>query len=310
MGLAIRAGAAVIAAAAAGLAAISAWPVGKAAKPITVAGDVNRGAYLARASGCIACHTNFDEDIAPLAGGVALETPFGTLYSPNITPDPVHGIGRWSIEDFARAVRQGVSPDGEPYYPTFTYPFYGNFTDQEIADLWAAFQTVNPVAEPDRPRDMPFPFNQRWTLKPWRLAFLDAPRTDPAEDAEPLWNRGRELVEGAAHCGACHTGRNILGGRDHDNQHFRGNRDLPGGNKSPAIDTETLEMRGWTVANLAYSLKTGLKPDGDAFGGGMGEIVLQGTRFLSDQDRRAIAIYLLDAHGAEAAKPKAETRKR
>ncbi len=299
MGLAMRASAAVIAAAAVGLVAISAWPIGMPVDPVELEGDVQRGAYLARASGCIACHTNFDEGGAPLAGGVALQTPFGTLYSPNITPDPVHGIGGWSIEDFAQAVRQGISPQGEAYYPAFTYPFYGNFTDQEIADLWAAFQTVTPVAQPDQARDMPFPFNQRWTLKPWRLAFLDEPRTAPVEGNGPLWNRGRELVEGATHCGACHTGRNFLGGRDHDTQHFRGNSDLPGGSKSPPIDTETLQMRGWTVANLAFSLKTGLKPDGDAFGGGMGEVVLQGTRFLTDEDRRAIAIYLLDDHAAE-----------
>jgi mono/diheme cytochrome c family protein len=299
MGRIVRASAAVIAAAAVGLIAISAWPIGRTVEPIVLQGDAGRGAYLARASGCIACHTNFAEGGAPLAGGVELKTPFGVLYSPNITPDPEHGIGGWTIEDFGRAVRQGVSPGREPYYPAFTYPFYGKFTDQQIADLWAAFQTVKPVAQPDRPRAMRFPFDQRWALKPWRLAFLEAPRTDPVEGAGPLWNRGRELVEGAAHCGACHTGRNFLGGRDHEGQHFRGNRDLPGGNKSPAIDTETLKMRGWTVPNLAYALKTGLKPDGDAFGGGMGEVVLQGTRFLTETDRRAIAIYLLDAHGLE-----------
>lgn len=296
MRIVARASAAAIAIAAVGLVAIIAWPIGKPAEMADLEGDVGRGAYLARASGCIACHTNFEEGGAPLAGGVALKTPFGTLYSPNITPDPEHGIGGWTVEDFARAVRQGVSPEGDPYYPAFTYPFYANFTDQQIADLWAAFQTVQPVAEPDRPHDMPFPFNQRWTLKPWRLAFLEPPRTDPVEGMGALWNRGRELVEGATHCGACHTGRNFLGARDHDTQHFRGNRDLPGGNKSPPIDAETLKMRGWTVANLAYALKTGLKPDGDAFGGGMGEVVLQGTRFLTSEDRRAIATYLLDAH--------------
>ncbi len=151
--------------------ALVAWPIGQINGPISLEGDASRGAYLARASGCIACHTNVEAGGVPLAGGVKLETPFGILYSPNLTTDPEHGIGDWSIDEFARAVRQGVSPEGEPYYPAFTYPFYGNFTDQEIADLWAAFQTVPAVAEPSRDQEMAFPFNQRWGLKLWRAAF-------------------------------------------------------------------------------------------------------------------------------------------
>jgi mono/diheme cytochrome c family protein len=298
----MRVSAAIAAASAMGLVAISAWPIDKPVSSIELEGEALRGAYLARASGCIACHTNFDEGGEPLAGGVPLKTPFGTLFSPNITPDTVHGIGDWHIEDFARAIRQGVSPNGDAYYPAFTYPFYGNFTDQDIADLWAAFQTVAPAAKPDRDHDLPFPIDRRWSLKPWRLAFLEKPRTAPVVGNSPLWNRGRELVEGATHCGACHTGRNFLGARDYDTKHFQGNSQLPGGNKSPPIDTETLAMRGWSLANLSYALKTGLKPDGDAFGGGMGEVVMQGTRFLTDADRLAIATYLLDDHAADTPK--------
>lgn len=278
------------------LGALVVWPIGRETAKIELAGNVERGAYLARASGCIACHTNFEVGGAPLAGGVKLDTPFGALYSVNLTTDPEFGIGSWTVEDFAKAVRQGISPSGEAYYPAFTYPFYANFTDQDIADLWAAFQTVPAVSEPAPAHEMAFPFNQRWGLKLWRAVFLDSPRTEPIEGNDAIWNRGRELVAGATHCAACHTARNILGARNSEDEHFAGNPSLPGGNKSPAIDHETLQSRGWTVDLLAYALKTGITPSGDAFGGSMGEVVQQGTRFLTDEDRRAIATYLMDDH--------------
>lgn len=271
------------------------WPIGSDVKEISLTGDVQRGAYLARASGCIACHTNF-EGGAPLAGGVKLDTPFGALYSVNLTTDPDFGIGSWTIEEFAKAVRQGISPEGEPYYPAFTYPFYANFTDQEIADLWAAFQTVSPVATAAPEHEMPFPFNQRWGLKLWRLAYLRPPATDPLPGESELWNRGRELVGGATHCAACHTSRNLLGGRKSDDEHFAGNSNLPGGSSAPAIDYQTLQSRDWTVDSLAYALETAILPNGDTFGGSMSEVVMQGTRFLTSRDREAIATYLMDDH--------------
>ena len=278
------------------IAATVVWPIGTGVAKITLTGDVNRGAYLARASGCIACHTNTEAGGAPLAGGVKLDTPFGALYSVNLTTDPTFGIGDWTIKEFAKAVRQGISPEGESYYPAFTYPFYANFTDQDVADLWAAFQTVPPVAEPAPKHEMPFPFNQRWGLKLWRAAFLQPPHTEPVLGNSDLWNRGRELVGGATHCAACHTSRNFLGARKSDSEHFAGNSNLPGGSKAPAIDYETLQSRDWTVDTLAYALETGIMPDGDTFGGSMSEVVLQGTRFLTPEDRQAIATYLMDDH--------------
>ena len=292
----IRLGLAGAVAASAGLAAIAAWPIGGPLDALDLEGDVDRGAYLARAAGCIACHTDTVGGGAPLAGGVALETPFGTLYSPNLTTNPEHGIGGWTPEEFARAVREGVSPDAQPYYPAFTYPFYANFTDQEVADLWAAFQTVPPVAEASKPHEMGFPFNQRWGLKLWRAAFLTPPRTVPVAGNSELWNRGRELVEGATHCGACHTGRNFAGARMIETAKFKGSDALPGGDKAPAIDRRTLRERGWDVDSLAFALRTGITPEGDAFGGAMGEVVLEGTRYLTKADRDAIATYLMDEH--------------
>ncbi|MHA3980963.1 c-type cytochrome [Halovulum sp. GXIMD14794] len=278
-----------------GAAAIAAWPIGTAPPNIPMDGDAEAGAYLARASGCISCHTSVAGGGAPLAGGTRFDTPFGAVFAPNLTTDAEHGIGAWTSEDFAKAVRQGISPDGEPYYPAFVYPFYGTFTDRQIADLWAAFQTVPAVSTPSKAPEMQFPFDQRWMLKVWRGLFLERPRTDPVAGKSDSWNRGKALVEGASHCGACHTGRNFLGAREVENEKFAGSDMLPGGGKAPPIDAASLRYNGWTEDRLAYALRTGIMPDGDAFGSLMGEVVMQGTRFLSDADLAAMAEYLIDA---------------
>ena len=143
---------------------------------------------------------------------------------------------------------------------------------------------------------MTFPFNQRWGLKLWRAAFLEPPRTAPVPGKDALWNRGRELVEGATHCAACHTGRNVAGARKSQTERYRGNIALPGGEKAPAIDHQSLRTRDRDVNSLAFALRTGITPQGDAFGARMGEVVLQGTAYLTEADREAIATYLIDEH--------------
>lgn len=276
-----------------GAAGLWAWPIGKPVRLDTPAGDVQRGAYLARMAGCIACHTDVKGGGKPLAGGMALETKFGTFYSPNLTTDRNDGIGAWSIEDFARAVRQGVSPDGETYYPAFPFAFYGGLSDQDIADLWAAFQTVPPVAEPSRAQDLNFPFSFRSGLKLWRALFLKRGGSSPEPGKSAAWNRGKFIVEGPAHCGACHTPRNFAGAREAELA-LHGSDELPDGGKAPPITAAALKKKGWTRKDIAYALKTGLMPDGDAFGGSMGEVVRDGTSFLTKDDLNAIATYLLD----------------
>lgn len=274
---------------------VMAWPIGSEppASLEALKGDVDRGAYLARASGCIACHTNFENNEAPLAGGAPLETDFGVFYPPNLTTDPVHGIGAWTITDFSRAVRQGISPNGTPYYPTFTYPFYGRFSDQDIADLWAAFQTVPPAEKATLPHEVRFPFDQRWGLKLWRAAYLLPPDTRLVETRGEAWNRGKWLVRGAAHCGACHTSRNFAGARLADRV-FAGNDRLPGGKRAPSILPADLSAEGWNADSLAYALRSGITPAGDVFGGSMAEVVNYGTAYLSDADLAAIATYIMD----------------
>lgn len=269
------------------------WPLQPPTSTIPPSGDVARGAYLARMAGCIACHTNASAGGAPLAGGLALKTDFGTFYSANLTTDEEFGIGNWTVEQFAAAVRAGISPGGRPYYPAFPYPFYAKFSEQDIADLWAAFRTVRPVSLPSRQPHLSFPYNFRPGLKLWRGLFLDSKPFEINAEKSAGWNRGKFIVTGPGHCGACHTPRNFAGARQVA-QRFRGADGLPGGGRSPSITAAGLQEAGWTMESLKYALKTGILPDGDIFGGSMGEVVRDGTSFMSNEDLTAIATYLLD----------------
>ncbi|WP_210237514.1 c-type cytochrome [Martelella lutilitoris] len=229
----------------------------------------------------------------PLAGGLALKTDFGTFYTPNLTTDKQEGMGDWTVDQFANAVRRGVSPGGEPYYPAFPYPFYSKFSDQDLADLWAAFQTVPADASPSREHALVFPFNIRSGQKLWRAAYLDLEPFEPDPSRSDRWNRGKYITRGAAHCGACHTPRNFAGARQAALA-LHGADSLPDGGTSPPITAKALIDGGWTVSNLTYALQTGVMPDGDTFGGSMGEVVRDGTQYLTKQDREAIASYLLN----------------
>ena len=288
------------------IAVVSRWPIAEPVHLGMLVGDAYRGAYLARSSGCIACHTNAAAKGAPLAGGAPLDTPFGSFVPPNITPDHDNGIGEWTLNQFAVALRQGVRPDGKAYYPAFPYEFYADLSDQDVADLWAAIQTVPPVPVAAAENDISFPFNLRWGLKLWRAAYMSPAKISPVMGQSPAWNRGQQLVTGPAHCAACHTGRNMLGGLK-DSEALAGNDNLPGGSKAPPILAADLVAKGWTVANMAYALRTGVMPDGDVFGGGMAEVVQAGTSFLDEADREAIATYLLEIDGKLPAANAAET---
>ncbi|MCZ0812502.1 MAG: c-type cytochrome [Pseudomonadota bacterium] len=276
-----------------GGASLVVWPIGEAPELSEREGDAQRGAYLARAGGCIACHSDPGSGRPALTGGAPIETAFGQFVPPNITPHETSGIGAWTIDDFARAVRQGVAPDGAPYYPAFPYAFYSHLTDQDIADMWAAFRGVSAQAATARENDLVFPFNLRFGLKLWRAAFHETPPTEPVAERSETWNRGRWLVNGLAHCGACHTDRNLAGGR-RPGRYLAGSDDLPGGGKAPSVLSGDLHEAGWTVSSLAFGLKSGVMPDGDTFGGGMGEIVRHTTSWLSQADREAMAAFLMD----------------
>ncbi len=257
-------------------------------------GDVSRGAYLARASGCIACHTDVKGGGAPLAGGAPLETEFGTFYPPNLTTDKEKGIGGWSLEQFATALRHGLSPAGEPYYPAFPYDFYTRLSDQDITDLWVAFQTVPPVVQDSPEHQLAFPFNLRRGVHLWQKLYFEEQSFTPDSDKDERYNRGKFLVESAAHCAACHSPRNLLGALNNGALYTGGVSALAEEGKVPPITAKALTEAGWSEVDLGYALKTGVKADGDIFGGSMAEVVREGTSYLQQQDLNAIAYYLLN----------------
>lgn len=255
-------------------------------------GDSKRGEIIFRAGNCTSCHTDLKNKGPLLAGGRALATPFGVFYGPNITPDPVHGIGRWSDADFTRALRRGVSPKGEHYFPVFPYTAFTGLSDRDLRDLKAYLFTLPAVAKANRPHDVSFPFNLRLGAMVWKwLYFREATfKEDPTRDA--AWNRGRYLVEAAGHCAECHTQRDRLGGLKRE-AWLAGSRDGAEGKAAPNItpDRDT-GIGGWSTADLAYFLENGTLPDGDVAGGLMAEVIEHGTGRLPAEDRRAMTAYL------------------
>ncbi len=261
------------------------------APEIGTVGDPKRGEYVLRMGGCVACHTDQKNGGAFLAGGRALKTDFGTFYTPNITPDPDTGIGGWSTGAFVRAMREGVSPDGQHYYPAFPYTSYTKMTEQDLVDLKAYLDTVTPVNRPFEPHDLSFPFSIRPILVGWKLLFFDKSPFDPDPAHSESWNRGAYLVRGPAHCGECHTPRNALGGLDND-RFLAGNPKGPDGKTVPNITPHEDGIGDWSASDIAFALETGLLPNYDSFGGGMGEVVKDSTSHLTKEDREAIAEYL------------------
>jgi mono/diheme cytochrome c family protein len=277
--------------AAIGVLVVENWPLPGPVRVSQIEGDPKRGAYLARLSGCITCHTT--AGAPPLSGGAALVSKFGSFYAPNITPDPETGIGGWSFEDFVRAVRQGISPEGDPYYPAFPYEFYATLTDTDMADLWAAIRATPVATKPPTEHQVGFPFSVRSGLKLWRTFFEQPMAYIPDERRSVAWNRGKYLVWGPAHCAACHTPRNVVGGLP-VNQVLSGDQAMQDGGASPSITPQALTSRGYTKDSLVQALRTGVTPDGDVFGGSMAEVVHGSTKYLLVQHLDDMATYLLD----------------
>lgn len=265
-----------------------------ACEPLSAAEpSAERGAYVFDAAGCYSCHTDVEAEGAPLVGGRALASPFGTFYAPNITPDPEHGIGAWTERDFIRALREGRSPDGRHYYPAFPYTSYTRMTEADMRDLWAYLRTVDPVAQPDRPHGVAFPFSWRFGLFGWKwLNFEPGPfEPDPALTEQE--NRGAYLVRAVAHCGECHTPRGLLGGLERS-MHLAGVEEGSGFGGTPNITPDPATGIGeWSRDDLLFLLQFGIAADGDVVGGEMSEVVEHTTSKLSAADREAIVSYLL-----------------
>jgi mono/diheme cytochrome c family protein len=280
------------------------FPFWRSPPAVALQGDPERGAYVLRMGGCVSCHTPRGEEGAMLAGGRPLATPFGTIYASNITPDPETGIGGWSTGDFVLALTAGVSPRGHHYFPAFPYTSYTRMTEQDLVDLKAHLDTVEPVRNPVPAPEMGFPYNLRPLLGGWKLLFLEVGTFEPDPERSEAWNRGAYLVNGPTHCGECHTPRNALGGKRQ--AHFlAGNRDGPDGDSVPNITPHPEDGIGrWSKGDLTFALLTGILPDGDVFGGAMGEVVRESTGHLSQDDLDAIAEYLLSLPPLPDAEPR------
>ena len=267
-------------------------PVTGPERDLTLVGDAARGDYLLVLGDCVACHTDSTAGRAPFSGGPALKTPFGTFHAPNITPDPDYGIGTWTLADFSNALSNGEGPGLMNHlYPAFPYDSYTLMSDQEIVDMYAALKEVTPVAVPATPHEIGFPFNVRPILAGWKNLFFTPQRFTPDPEQSALWNRGKYLVEGPAHCVSCHTPRNALGGPD-TARALDGSRGGPAGNV-PGITRADLVEAGYDKASLIDALKTGFTPGFDILGGAMGEVIDNSTSKWTDEDLQALADYLL-----------------
>jgi mono/diheme cytochrome c family protein len=256
--------------------------------------QVEQGRYLAIAGNCMSCHTAAGGE--SFAGGVAFETPFGRLYSTNITPDPETGIGKWTLEQFTQALREGVRPDGAHLYPAFPYTAFTNVTDADAAALFAYLKSLPAVNAPAQENDMSFPFSQRWLLGLWKAMYFEPGRYQPDKSKSEEWNRGAYLVEGLGHCGACHTPRTFLGAEDAD-------RAFHGATYKDKIDDKLLDwsasdltsgpngLAQWQEAELAQYLHEGHSFRAAVFGG-MNEVIANSTSNLTEADTKAIAVYL------------------
>lgn len=257
-------------------------------------GDAAAGKAVFIAAGCAACHAAPgaapgaapDPDLPVLAGGRAFATDFGTFHAPNISADPVAGLGGWSDGDLLNAIMRGVSPGGAHYYPTLPYDAYAKASPQDMVDLVAYLRTLPADATPSLPHDVGFPFSIRRAVGLWKLMF----RSDDwvlAEAATPEVERGRYLAEALGHCGECHTPRNALGGLDRS-RWLAGGPSPDGEGRIPGIAPGLLS---WSEGDIAYYLESGLTPDFDSAGGAMAEVIRNTSR-LPPEDRAAIAAYL------------------
>jgi mono/diheme cytochrome c family protein len=251
--------------------------------------NLSNGLTTFNAGGCSSCHAVPNQpDRLRLGGGLAIPSPFGTFYAPNISSDPVDGIGRWTEAEFVNAVTKGVSPDGAHYFPAFPYPSYQHAKVEDIRDLFAYLKTLAPVPGKVRDHDVPFPFNIRRNVGIWKWLFVDGKPLTPDPTRSASWNRGAYLVNGLGHCAECHSPRNFLGGIIAA-QRFAGGPNPEGEGWVPNITQKGLG--DWSVTDFAYFLQTGQMPDGDSAGGSMARVI-KNTSQLSDEDRAAIAEYL------------------
>jgi mono/diheme cytochrome c family protein len=254
---------------------------------------IKRGAYLAKAADCVACHST--PTGKPFAGGLPMTTPMGKIFTTNITPDPQTGIGRYTKAEFFRAVREGVAKDGRNLYPAMPYPSYAKVSDDDMRALYAYFMHgVEPVKRANQESEIGWPMNMRWPLKAWNLVFLDKTVYQPKTAHDAVWNRGAYLVQGLGHCGACHTPRGVGFNEkalDESGHAFLSGAALEGWFASNLAGDHNTGLGRWSVQDLHGFLKTGANAHATAFGS-MTDVINHSTQYMSDADLNAMAVYL------------------
>ncbi|UGX98141.1 cytochrome c [Bradyrhizobium barranii subsp. barranii] len=250
---------------------------------------IARGEYLARAGDCTACHTAAEGRL--FAGGRPMPTPFGTIYTSNITPDPETGIGKWSADDFYRTMHNGRFPDGGLIYPAMPFASYTKVTRADSDAIFAYLRSIQPVNQKNKPHELRFPYDNRQLILGWRTLFFREGefKPDPTKSAE--WNRGAYLVEGLGHCGMCHSPINALGGTSQSDA-FKGGL-IPMQNwYAPSLTSNREAGLGdWSIKDITDLLQTGVSMRGVVYGP-MAEVVHNSLQYLNDEDTRAMAVYL------------------
>ncbi len=254
---------------------------------------IEKGKYIFHASGGCSCHTDTKNDGAFLAGGRPINTPFGTFFGTNISPDPATGIGKWTDEDFVRAMTKGLSPEGNHYFPVFPYTSFHNITQEDLIALKAYLFSIPAVNQKNIPHDLILPFGRQALLMIWKNVVWSPQTFISNTEQTKSWNRGAYIAQALAHCGECHTPRNLLGGLK-TYLHFSGSKEGPEGELAPNITPHKITGIGdWTKVDISYFLETGMKPDGDYTQGLMAEVIEHGYYYLKVEDLDAVAEYLI-----------------
>jgi len=257
--------------------------------------QIERGRYLVVLSDCASCHTVPGSN-RPFAGGRAIETPFGNILAPNITPDPETGIGSWSDEAFDAAVRKGLRRNGSRLYPAMPYTAYTKMSREDVLAIRAYLNTVTPVRNAVDANALPFPFNIRASMRVWNMLYFNQGDYKPDAKKPAEWNRGAFLVDGPGHCGACHTPKTFLGG-DKTDEYLRGSF-LQGWSAPDITGDSRVGLGAWSAEDLVAYLKSGHNRVSAATGP-MAEVVTLSTEHMTDPDLRAIATYLKSLSGKQ-----------
>ncbi len=250
---------------------------------------IKKGEYLARAGDCIACHTAPEGE--PFAGGLPMATPFGTLYTSNITPDPENGIGKWSADDFYRTMHEGRFPDGGLLYPAMPFASYTKVSREDSDAIYAYLQSIDPVSKRNKPHELKFPYNNRSLVLGWRTLFFREGAFTPDKTKSDEWNRGAYLVEGLGHCGMCHTPINALGGNSQADAFKGGLIPMQDWYAPSLTSNKEAGLGDWSIEDITDLLQKGVSKRGAVYGP-MADVVYNSLQYLSDDDTKAMAVYL------------------